>query len=129
MSIGCLDLVSLETMYDFDPNFGLEAPAAPAGGTLAATALSNGGVACSWIQQSSGAKIVISVARPAPSVLATLKADAGASATTSETFASSGADGIVQVFPGSFWVTATSPYFESAEGARPLIDSVKAALR
>lgn len=115
-------------MYDFDPNFGLEAAGVPAGGTFAATAVANAGVACSWVQQSSGAKIVISLAQPAPAVLATLRKDAGASGNRTETFATAGDDGTAQVFDGGFWLTATSSYFASADDARPLIDSAMATL-
>ena len=126
----CLDLVSLDTMYQYDPNFGLKADYSPAAGTGASTAVSNGGVACSWVQQSSGDTIDIAVAHPSGTVLGELKAAAAGGTATGpdEFFSSVGGVGTLQVFTGPYWIVATSTYFFEPGDAAPLIDSVAAAL-
>ena len=117
----CLDLVSLDTMYDFDPNFGLVGAYTPAAGTLAADAAADGGIACSWVQQTSGATIDIAAAKPGD--LATRAAAAGVSGDGS-VFNADGLVGSVQVFDGEYWVVLTSTYFTRVADAQPLIDSV-----
>jgi hypothetical protein len=125
VGLGCLDLVSLDTMYQFNPNFGLLAEYSPPTGSAGGAAEAHGGVACSWVQQTSGETIEIAVARPSKSALADLRAAAG----SDESFSSAGGAGQVQSFSGPYWVSATSTYFFEAGDARPLVDSVKAALR
>ena len=121
---GCLDLVSLETMYEFDPNFGLDDGYSPPPGSLAARAASASGVACGWVQQTSGETIEIAAARPPADEFASLRADAG----SDRSFSVVEGRGVVQVFAGTGWVVASSSYFGSAEDAAPLVDSAIAAL-
>src|SRR4051812_45019848 len=47
----CSDLVSADTIYAFNPNFGLIDPFPPADGSAAASAVSYQGVACRWQNQ------------------------------------------------------------------------------
>ena len=113
-------MVSLETMYEFNPNFGLVGEA-PATGTFAAEAVENGGVACTWVQATDGSKIVIGVAQPSSTKLAELRA-------SGEGFTSAGAVGTVQIFTDTHWIVASSEYFGSGADAQVLTDSVKASL-
>lgn len=115
-------------MYDFDPNFGLQQDYSPAAGSPAATSVGSGGVACSWLQQTSGDTIEISVAQPDAAALADLRAAAGADSSGTEFFSSTGDVGTIQAFTGPYWVVATSTYFLAVEDARPLLDSVESAL-
>jgi hypothetical protein len=107
-------------MYDFNPNFGLDASFRPAAGTPAATAVAAKGVACSWTNQTSGDKVTIAVARPGSDALAKLKAAAagGGSAVSgigeSAYFAPNGGTGRLDVFTGTYWLVATSVFFASA---------------
>lgn len=127
VGVGCLDLVSLDTMYAFDPNFALVDDYAPAGDSLGARAVEQGGVACRWQQLTNGETIEITAARPTPAALERLRGEAGANG-DGEVFASAGGAGAVQVFGPGRWVTATSAYFGSADDARTLVDSAVAAL-
>lgn len=107
-------------MYEFNPNFGLVEDA-PAAGSLAATAVRNGGVACTWVQGTDRSKIVIGVAQPSKAVLADLRA-------AGEGFTSAGGVGTVQIFSDTHWIVASSEYFSTAGDARTLTDSVRSAL-
>lgn len=120
ISAGCVDLVSLQTMYEFNPNFGLVEDA-PASGSLAATAVANGGVACTWVQATDRSTIVIGVAQPSKTKLAELRA-------SGEGFTTAGGVGTVQIFTDKFWIVASSAYFSTAGDAQMLTDSVKSAL-
>lgn len=112
-------------MYEFDPNFGLLANYSPPAGSFGSTAVANSGIACGWVQQTSGEMIEIAVARPAEAVLAELKAAAGGDGS----FSSAGGAGTVQRFTGPYWVSATSTYFFKAGDAQLLVDSALYALR
>ncbi|TXN28559.1 arginyl-tRNA synthetase [Lacisediminihabitans profunda] len=140
VSIGCNTLVSAQTMYDFNPNFGLDASFKPAGGTPAATAIAAKGVACDWTNQTSGDKVTIAVARPGSAALAGLKTSAAAGTPVagigeSAYFSSSGGAGRLDVFTGTYWLVATSVFFGSAADfgsgadARTLVASAVAQLR
>jgi hypothetical protein len=140
VTIGCNTLVSAQTMYDFNPNFGLDASFTPPGGTPAATAVAAKGVACDWTNQTSGDKVTIAVARPGSTALAGLKTSAGAGTAVagigqSAFFSSSGETGRLDVFTGTYWLVATSVFFASAEDfgdgadARTLANSAVSQLR
>ncbi|MET3769964.1 hypothetical protein ABIB15_002668 [Marisediminicola sp. UYEF4] len=107
-------------MYEFNPNFGL-VEEAPAPGSLAATAVANGGVACTWVQATDGSRITIGVAQPSSAALTQLRA-------SGEGFASASGVGTVQIFTDKYWIVASSPYFGAARDAQMLTDSVKSAL-
>ena len=120
----CLGLVSLDTMYGFDPNFAYDDSFSPASGSLAAAAVASGGIACGWIRETGGDTIVISASRPAAAELESRRAAAVAAP-----FSLDDESGVVQIVEGDAWITATSAYFSSSADAAPLIDSVVAALR
>ena len=133
MSVGCTDLVSLETMYSYNPNFGAIPDFSPAGGTPSSTAVSDGGVACGWLQQSSGDVIEIGASSPPAAELATRRAAVAGSGSTSASgaeqfFDTSGGVGTATVFSGGYWIVASSPWFTTIGDAQPLIDSAVAAL-
>ncbi|WP_394768700.1 arginyl-tRNA synthetase [Lacisediminihabitans sp.] len=140
VTIGCNTLVSPQTMYDFNPNFGLDASFTPGGGTPTAKAVAAKGVACDWTNQTSGDKVTIAVARPGSAALAELKASAGAGTAVagigqSAFFSSSGGTGRLDVFTGTYWLVATSVFFGGAadfgSGAdgRTLVAAAVAQLR
>ncbi|MFP7760815.1 arginyl-tRNA synthetase [Marisediminicola sp. LYQ134] len=128
VAVGCLDLVSLDTMYQFDPNFALQPDASPAGGSPQATAASNGGVYCGWVQSTSGALIEISAASPDAAAVAELESRAGDPVGEGTYFSVVDGAGVVQVFTGGSWAVLSSSYFGSVADAQPLTDSVVAGL-
>src|SRR5690606_17805954 len=123
-----------QTVYDFNPNFGLLADFVPETGSLAARALADDGIACRWINQTSGDTIDVSLSRPGPGALAAARA--GASSGTPigglgdiAFFRTDGGVGTVQAFTGDYWITATSVYFQAPGDARLLLRDAVAAAR
>ena len=128
VTAGCLDLVPLQTMYDYDPNFGIVDGYTPPAGSLAATALAELGIVCRWVQQTSGADIVVAASTPSSSAYEAARTAAGVGA-GDEAFSVDGGVGTLQVFDGTAWIVASSSYFGTADDARPLVDSAASALR
>jgi hypothetical protein len=121
-------------MYDFNPNFGLDAAFSPKAGSSAATAVADRGTACNWLNQTSGGTITVSVARPGAAKLGQLKSTAARGAASSgygdaAYFSTSGGAGRVDVFTGEYWLVATSVYFASTVDAGPLLTSALGALK
>jgi hypothetical protein len=125
--------VSAQTIYDFNPNFGLLSSFSPAAGTLTARAVADQGTACRWLNQTSGATIDVSISQPGPNALAAAR-NAAASGTTvsglgdAAFFSSSGGVGLVQVFAGEYWITSTSAFYSSADDARSILMDALAAI-
>lgn len=120
-------------MYDFNPNFGLLAKFTPDPDSFDSRALANKGVACRWINQTSGDTVDVAVSRPGPTSFDAAK---GAASTGTPVtgigdaayFTTRGNAGTVQVFNGSFWITVTSVYFATSKDAQKIVaDAVAAA--
>jgi len=126
----CEQLVSAQAIYDFNPNFGLLGGFTPAAGSLAATAVAESGLACQWINQTSGETIQIAVADlPSPRI-----SELASTASSDEAIGGVGdrayfANGAAQVFDGSFWVAAESTVFVTWDDAAPLVQAALASLR
>ncbi|TFB48701.1 iron ABC transporter ATP-binding protein [Cryobacterium tagatosivorans] len=131
VTLGCDEVLTPDDVYAFNPNFGAAPGYKPAGGSAAAVAVSYQGVACSWLNQTSGDVIEISVAQPSASVLTDLKNQAVSASTPVPTygtgvdvegyFTASGGKGEAQVFTGKYWVVASSVEFGEPGDAEPLI--------
>lgn len=134
VSIPCDSVVGAQTMYDFNPNFGLLSDFTPDGGTLAARAIAEEGTACRWVNQTSGDTIDVTISRPGPTALAEARDTAGAGTPVSGLgdaafFSTSGDSGIVQSFSGPFWITGTSVYFSAGGDASGIMKDAVAAAR
>jgi hypothetical protein len=121
-------------IYDFNPNFGLDASFAPQQGSPAALAITNGGTACNWINQTSGGALTLSVAHPAPAQFASIKATAakgtaGSGLGDSSYFSSSGDVGRVDVFRGGYWLVTTSDLYSASGDAASLVNAALGALK
>ena len=134
VGIGCNDLITPQEIYDYNPNFGLIADFVPEKGTLAAQAVAASGLACRWMNQTSGDTIDVSVAHLDSASNQTRKDTLAASSTSVSSF---GPDGYfdqgdlgsaAQAFPGEFWVTATSIAFFATEDATPIMTDAIAAV-
>jgi len=121
-------------MYDFNPNFGLLASFTPDSGTLAARAVADKGIACRWVNQTSGDTVDVSLSHPAPNDLS-VAMDAAQTGTPvaglgdSAFFSKSGSAGVVQVFRGEFMVTVRSVFFSTAADASTILADAIAAAR
>lgn len=134
VTITCDQLVDAQAMYDFNPNFSLLADYAPASGSLGAQAVEQEGIACGWVNQTSGETIEISVAQLPDAELTTLKNDLVMSSNSVPTYDVEGyfevesGVGAAQAFPDPYWLTASSTYFFEPGDAQPLIAAAITAL-
>lgn len=130
----CDELVSADTLYIYNPNFGAIDDFTPEDGTAAASALAYQGVACRWENLTSGDQIDVSVAQLDDDSLTALKNAAFEDSEMVPTygeeayFSVEGGLGVAQVFLGSYWVVAESPVFLEPGDATEIVDSVLAAL-
>ena len=134
VGVGCNDLITPQQMYDYNPNFGLAADFTPDAGTLAAQAVAASGLACRWVNQTSGDTIDVSVAHLDSASTSRRAAELAATSTPVTVF---GPDGYfdqgdlgsaAQAFPGEFWVSASSIAFFTVEDAGPIMNAATAAV-
>jgi hypothetical protein len=134
IKVDCSGLISPQAMYDFNSNYSLLAANKPKAGSDGAVALGYPGLACSWVNQTSGNNISVNAARPAASDLAALKGAAGSGTAVSGLgdaayFSTKGQVGQLQVFSGPFWISTSSDFYGTADDARQLagvaVSSVK----
>ncbi|SEN32567.1 hypothetical protein [Cryobacterium luteum] len=123
----CGDLLTLQDVYDFNPNYGTAPDYSPSANGLAETAATYNGLTCGWSNQSSGELIEVSVVAPNDVLMTTLKQQADADSQAVPTYGTpptvdgfftfAGGSGQAQVFTGSYWVTMSSPAFYNEPGA------------
>ena len=134
VTIGCDTLISLQEMYDFNPNFSAKADYSPAAGSLGAEAVQHKGIACAWINQTSGELIEISVASPGETVLTAMKNELVTTSNpvpTSEVegyFIVESGVGTAQAFDDPYWIVATSSLFFEPGDVAPLLTAAIANL-
>jgi len=132
--IDCEQLVPAQVMYDFNSNFALEAQFTPAEGTPGADAVAELGIACSWVNLTSGQTIEIAAAQPAPSRLEARRIEVAAFSNTVPTYEVEGyfifEDGLgrADAFDGPFWISMTSDAFLEPGEVTPLMAAAVAAL-
>ena len=130
----CDDLLSLQDVYDFNPNYGTAAAYAPTAGSLAETALDYNGLTCGYSNQSSGELIELSLVAPNDILMTTLKQKAdsdsqavptyGTPPTVDGFFTSLSGSGEAQVFTQTYWVTLSSPVFGEPGDSERLMSAV-----
>jgi hypothetical protein len=121
-------------MYDFNPNFGLLDSFTPSANTLAARAAADDGTVCRWVNQTSGVTIDIGLSSPGPTAFAAARAAAKSGTSVGGLgdeayFAASGGVGVLQVFTGAIWITASSEYFTVPEDATTIMADAVATAR
>jgi hypothetical protein len=134
VTVSCDQLVSPDTLYIYNPNFGAVDDFTPSEGSPAASALNYEGVACRWQNQTNGQNIDVSVAHLDDETLTSLKNAAFEESEMVPTygeeayFAVEGGAGVARVFQGPYWVVAESPAFFEPGDATEIVQSVLAAL-
>lgn len=132
VTIACDQLVTPDQVYAFNPNFGTDPGYAPKDGSLEKKVADWQGVACAWLNQTSGDVIQIAVAQPPASQLDALKNAAITDAQPVPTYGAppvegyfkTGDVGQVQIFRGGYWIVAESTAFFEPGDAAPLMESV-----
>jgi hypothetical protein len=75
-----------EALYEYNPNVALDADFVPAEGSMAARLTAAGGVACGWVNLTSGTYIVAAVAAPDATALASLESEVAAVSSPTDAF-------------------------------------------
>ncbi|WP_411701020.1 iron ABC transporter ATP-binding protein [Conyzicola sp.] len=134
VTIGCNQLLSPDAIYAFNPNFGLSEGYTPEPGSEAATIVEAKGLACGWVNQTSGEVLVVAVANLPTDKLTDLKNNFVTTSNSVPTygvegyFEFDGTRGSAEAFTGPYWVSAVSPAFYEPGDAQPIIASALAGL-
>jgi hypothetical protein len=132
VALTCDQILTPDDVYAFNPNYGT-APDFKPTGTAAQTAVKYDGVACGWLNQTSGAIIEVSVTQPNDVLQNTLIDQALSGGQTVPTygtppiqgfFAVAGGVGTAQVLSGTHWVSVSSTEFAEPGDAQTLVASV-----
>ncbi|MBG6054575.1 hypothetical protein IWX81_000965 [Salinibacterium sp. CAN_S4] len=134
VGLSCNDVVTPQQIYDYNPNFGLVDGFVPESGSLAGQAVAANGLACRWMNQTSGATIDVSVAHLDARSDEIRKEFLASNSTSVSDFGPNGyfdqgdVGSAAQAFPGEFWVTAASVAFFTAEDAAAIMGNATAAV-
>jgi hypothetical protein len=133
----CADLVTLDQMYEFNPNFG-EAPGyVPESDAVASVAEAEGTV-CGWSNQTSGELIELGVATLPENAYSAQVGQAAVDSNAVPTygtppevegfFSQSGGVGQAQVFADGYWIVLESIDFLEPGDAEQLVSAVRGNL-
>ncbi|HSP75237.1 MAG TPA: iron ABC transporter ATP-binding protein [Cryobacterium sp.] len=132
IALPCNQVLTLDDLYAFNPNFGTAPGFKPA---LAAgkTAAEYQGLNCGLLNQSSGGIVEVSVTQPNDVLLSQLKNDAVSSSQIVPTygtppavegyFSAAGGAGVAQVFTSTYWITVGSSEFLEPGDAEALVSA------
>ncbi|MEI5582677.1 MULTISPECIES: iron ABC transporter ATP-binding protein [unclassified Agromyces] len=133
----CADLITLDQMYEFNPNFGDAPGYEPESDAVSAVAEARGTV-CGWSNQTSGDLIELGVATLPDNAYAAQVGRAAVDSTAVPTygtppdvegfFSQSGGLGRAQVFAGGYWIVLESREFFEPGDAEQLVSAVRANL-
>jgi hypothetical protein len=112
-------------------NFVADNDYAPPAGTDSATAVADSGVACGWVDETSGAILSVAVAKPVSADLTSLRASAQAGSSAvlpfsnaTGYFSTAGGIGELQVFSGPYWIVISSADFSATGDVQPIAADV-----
>ncbi|SEA96347.1 iron ABC transporter ATP-binding protein [Leifsonia sp. 21MFCrub1.1] len=133
VGITCDQVLTLDQLYAYNPNFGADPGYTPQDGSLEKKIAGWEGVACAWKNQTSGDVVQIAIAKPPSDALESLKNAAITAAKPVPTYGvppqvegyfKAGDAGQVQIFRGPYWIVAESVAFFEPGDAAPLMGSV-----
>lgn len=137
VAFGCDDVLTLDEMYAYNPNFGRQDDYAPADGTAQAEVVAEQGISCQWVNLTSGATIEVGVSQLGDDEIVDRHEALQASSSAVPTFGAEGyftvVDGVgeAQVFSGPYRIVATSTAFiepgEATQIVQSAIDGLPAA--
>lgn len=129
VGVTCDEIITAQNLYDFNPNYSrIDAPASVS--ATAKEAIDLKGIACYYVNQTSGEVITVTVATPGPTKLAALRSELTASATAAPQLGDAWfADGQATVLAGSaYWITVSSDAFYEGVDAQQLVTYVTSHL-
>lgn len=122
VGVDCEELITLAELYEFNPNVSPIADFSAEAGSDAAEAVAAQGVACGYVNQTSGETTVVSASKPGESALAELRTELAAATPAPELGAEAWfTTGTAHVIEGEYLVTAASEFFYTAADAQPLV--------
>lgn len=132
-AIACDALLTLDQLYAFNPNFGVDPEYSPDSATVAKV-VEQGGTACGYLNQTSGDYLQIAVATPSPSGIEAMAGAAASQSTPVPTygtppevegyFTQAGNEGQVQLFRGPYWIVMESSLLFEPGDAEVLVSDV-----
>lgn len=128
----CEQLVSLDAMYEYNSNVALSADyAPPAGGII--DRVGDMGVACGWVNLTSGEVIALAVGAPRADELAALRSElsSGSAARWNGVtgfFTVGGGVGQASAIVDDYVLVSTSPVYALDSDAAPIVDAALSAL-
>jgi hypothetical protein len=134
IDLDCDSFISSQALYDFNPNFGLADTATVAPGSQAARALDYSGIACTWVNETSGEELTVSAALLPEDVLTEI---GNALVSSSNSVPTYGVEGYFQMLgelgeaemiADTYWVAATSTAFFEPGDAQPIMAAALAGL-
>jgi hypothetical protein len=121
-------------MYDFNPNFGLADIATAAPGSHAARALEYSGIACTWVNETSGEVLTVSAAHLPQELLTEIGNELVSNSNSVPTFGVEGYFQLVvdlgeaEAITDTYWVAATSTAFFEPGDAQPIMAAALSGL-
>jgi len=137
VTIDCNTLITPDAIYAFNPNYGLSESYTPAAGTEAATIVAAKGLACQWVNQTSGELVQVAVANLPSDKLTALKNNFVMNSNSVPTYGvegyftapvALGEMGVAEAFSGAFWISASSNAFDEPGTAQPIIEAALAGI-
>ena len=130
----CNELISVEALYDFNPNFSYDASATPKNGSLGEIALTKSGTYCDYINLSSGENIELSVSQISNQSLKDWVQKLHENSRVTEIFdlpaeglgffSRKNNEGVAQVMIGNTWIVISSTSFYIPEDTISLMSVV-----
>ena len=122
VGIDCDELITLAELYEFNPNVSPIVDFSAESGSDAAKAVAAQGIACGFVNQTSGEITVVSASKPGDAALGELRSELAAAAPAPELGAEAWfTTGTAHVIHGEYLVTAASEFFYTAADAQPLV--------
>ncbi|UYN82559.1 MAG: hypothetical protein KIT89_07280 [Microcella sp.] len=132
LSLECSQVLSLEALYNYNPNVGADPDYAPS--PLAAQVLDLAGVSCGWINQTSSVRFSVSVAQLHSGVVEQIRAASAAkqgaqALERADGYATEGAGRVVfDIFLGERWVIIEFPTGSVESDVLEIISSLEQSL-
>ena len=139
----CDDVLSADDLYALKggTNIALNAKATPASGSMAARLVALKGIACVYVNESSGDKFAVGVARPTtssmPQVASTIQREQGSANRVPTYSVITGAVGYFKVYSGiglasvltpTYWYSVSSTTFETSRDAKQIVQLIQKSL-
>jgi hypothetical protein len=129
VTIACAKVLTLQQVYDYNPNYVQAASYKPGAGTPGAQVAADQGQVCGWLNETSGVKLEVAIAHPASSELGTLRSGATGSSVqlgggAVGYFQVAGGVGRMQIFSGVYWIVISSADIASEGDVDPIATDV-----